>query len=312
MKFMETRSASTLMSAYALIGEGKLREAQAMLEDALTNDLENHDLVFAASCCSFWRDTIEGLPDLDAFEQGESLVNHWKRFRLRVDREEEPLEQTVYAFRRKVFSTALEQYGKDLDKADNLIHAEICRKIGYCYKQLGNFETALGYLQEAYSTVEGRADIIAEMADCYDLCGENKLAKVIFREAFFIAPEKTELDFLDSPLINELIERVREKGYGGMELQEWLPVYGTLLGLLNVRRTLKSQEVIRLKQDIYAKENELKDPANNAALITPRLLNMYFWLIDYYDLSHDSGARIHEVLLKIKILDRDIYAQYTG
>ena len=309
---METRSASTLMSAYALIGEGKLREAQAMLEDALTNDLENHDLVFAASCCSFWRDTIEGLPDLDAFEQGESLVNHWKRFRLRVDREEEPLEQTVYAFRRKVFSTALEQYGKDLDKADNLIHAEICRKIGYCYKQLGNFETALGYLQEAYSTVEGRADIIAEMADCYDLCGEDKSSKVLFREAFFLDPQKVDLAFLESPLIGKLIALVTEKGLSGAELLEWIPVYGTLFGVFNVKRKLKAQEIGRLKQDIYAKENEMKDPNNNLSLIKPRLLNMYFWLIDYCELAQENNAKIQEALLKIKILDKNIYMLYTG
>ncbi|MBP5158468.1 MAG: hypothetical protein K6G18_13440 [Treponema sp.] len=309
---METRSASTLMSAYALIGEGNLREAQAMLEDALTNDLENHDLVFAASCCSFWRDTIEGLPNLDPFEQGESLVNHWKRFRLRVEREEEPLEQTVYAFRRKVFSTALEQYGKDLDKADNLIHAEICRKIGFCYKQLGNFETALGYLQEAYSTVEGRADIIAEMADCYDLCGEDKSAKVLFREAFFLDPQKVDLAFLESPLIGKLIALVTEKGLTGAELLEWMPVYGTLFGVFNVKRKLKAQEIGRLKQDIYAKENEMKDPNNDLSLIKPRLLNMYFWLVDYCELAQENNAKIQEALLKIKILDRNIYMLYTG
>ena len=154
---METRSASTLMSAYALISEGNLKEAKTILEDALTDDLDNHDLVFAASCCSFWKDTIERLPSLDSFEQGESLINHWRRFKLRLEREESPLEQTIYAFRKKVFTTALEQYGKNLDKADNFFHAEICRKIGFCYKQLGDFETALGYMQEAYSTMEGRA-----------------------------------------------------------------------------------------------------------------------------------------------------------
>ncbi|MBQ9539726.1 MAG: hypothetical protein IJU95_10725 [Treponema sp.] len=309
---METRSASTLMSAYALIGEGNLREAKAMLEDALTNDLDNHDLVFAASCCSFWNDTIERLPSMDSFEQGESLVNLWRMFKKRVEKEDSPLEQTIYTFRKKVFSTALEQYGKNLDKADNMFHAETCRKIGFCYKQLGDFETALGYLQEANSAVEGRADIIAEMADCYDLCGEDKPSKVLFREAFFLDPQKVELSYLESPIIGKLTALVTEKGLSGSELLEWIPVYGTIFGVFNVKRKLKPQEIGRLKQDIYAKENEMKDPNNNLALIKPRLLNMYFWLIDYCELAQENNAKIQEALLKIKILDKNIYMLYTG
>ena len=315
---METQSASILMSAYALIEEWNLMEAKAMLEAALPDDLDNHDLSFAASCCSFWRDTIERLPELDSFEQGESLINHWRHFKIRVKREEDrfgvgkPLEQTVYTFRKKVFSTALEQYGKNLDKADKLFHAEICRKIGFCYKQLGDFETALGYLQEANATIEGRADIIAEMADCYDLCGEDKPAKLLFREAFFLDPQKIDLSFLESPLIGKLTALVNEKGLSGAELLEWLPVYGTIFGVFNVKRKLKSQEIGRLKQDIYAKENEMKDPSNNLALLKPRLLNMYFWLVDYCELAKESNARIQEALLKIKILDKNIYMLYTG
>ncbi len=309
---METRSDATLMSAYALIAEGNLREAQAMLEEALTSDLDNHDLVFAASCCSFWRDTFELLPSQDSFEQGESLVNHWKRFKLRVERETSPREQTVYTFRKKVFTSALEQYGKNLDKAENSFHAEVCRKIGFCYKQLGDFETALGYLQESYTTAEGRADILAEMADCYDLCGEDKSAKVLFREAFFLDPQKVDLSLLESPLIGKLTALVKEKGLSGPELLEWVPVYGTIFGVFNVKRKLKSAEIIRLRQDIYSKENEMKDPSNKLELIKPRLLNMYFWLIDYCDLAQENNAKIQETLLKIKILDKNIYMLYTG
>ena len=109
---------------------------------------------------------------------------------------------------------------------------------------------------------------------------------------------------------SRLIDKVSAKGYTGRELLEWIPVYGTLYGVFNIRRTLKSQEVGRLKQDIYAKENENKDPVNSA-LLKPRLLNMYFWLIDYYDLSQEL-QRIKEVLLKIKLLAPDIYNLYAG
>ncbi len=310
MKFMVSESA--LASAYALIDEGNFREAKTLLEDALSRDLDNHDICFAASCCSFWLGAIETSEAKEPFEYGEYLINQWKCFKLRISKEKEPLEQTVYAFRKKAFSIMLQNYSRIYENADTAIHTEVCRKIGLCYKQLGDFEEALKYLTEANNTIQGRSDVLAEMADCYDLCGEEKLAKVIFREAFFVDPEKIDLCFLESPLITKLTALVSEKGYAGSELLEWIPVYATLYSVFNIKRTLKSQEVGRLKQDIYAKEIELKDPNNDSRIITPRLLNMYFWLIDYYDLAEESTTRIHEVLLKIKLLDKNIYMLYTG
>ena len=299
--------------AYELILQGKMRQARTLLQEALTADLENNDIIFAAQACSFWMDTMEHLSELDSFEQGETLLNQWKVFLVLVDRQKLPvLGKTIYTFKKTIFSTALEQYSKVFEDMDSKFHAEVCRKMGYCQKKLGSYEVALNYLIEANNAMQGQANILAEMADCYDLCGQDKIAKVIFREAFFIAPERVDLSYLDSPLINKLVEKVAEKGYSNMELQEWLPVYGVLYKVFDVRRTLKSQEIGRLKQDVYAKENELKDPANNSALLTPRLINMYFWLIDHYDLSQDNTSKIQEVLLKIKILDKNIYSLYVG
>lgn len=315
---MSVQSDSTLSKAYGLIVAGELRHAKNLLTDELTLDLENRDLVTAIQCCTFWVDTFEGLEQKDSFEQGESLVTRWREFKQFLDKNESIVSELIYAIKKGVFTFALEQYNKAYEDRTPRIHAEVCRKIGLCYKKLGSYEEALNFLVEANNTMPGCANILAEMADCYDLCGQNKLAKVIFREAFFIDAEKVDIAFLDSPLVNNLIKKVKEVGkkdkkpFSLQELQEWIPVYGTLYGVFNVRRTLKSQEVGRLKQDIYAKENEMKNPANNLEILQPRLLNMYFWLIDHYDLSNDSGAKIHEVLLKIKILDSNIYSQYTG
>ena len=73
---------------------------------------------------------------------------------------------------------------------------------------------------------------------------------------------------------------------------------------------MTSQEVARLKKDIYAMENEFKDPACNSEILIPRLLNCYFWLMDHYDLAKENPAKISDVLLKIKILDSNIYEAY--
>ena len=140
--------------------------------------------------------------------------------------------------------------------------------------------------------------------------GKTNAAKLFFREAFFIDASKIELDNLDSPLIFGLVEKVSEEGYKGEELQEWIPVYGRLLEIFNIKRTLKAQEVGKLKQDIYSRENEIKNPANNNKLIKPRLFNMYLWLIDHYIASKENVKRIKEIVLSIKLLDAGLYKRF--
>lgn len=308
---MSLQSESALSQSYTLIESGNPEQAKVLLEDALTADLDNQDLVFAVHCCSFWLETFESLPQLDSFEQGECLVNQWKRFKMLIQREKSPLEQTVYAFRKGIFSRALESYRTLLDDTNPQTRAEVYRKTGLCYKKLGSYENALNCLTEANASVPGTAPVLAEMADCYALCGEDKRAKVLFREAFFIDAQRIDLTFLDSPLIKVLVEQIQAKGYVGAALQEWIPVYGVLLGVFTVKRELRSQESGRLKQEIYARENELKDPGNDSSVIVPRLLNLYFWLIDHYVMAKESVSKINEVLLKIKILDPAVYALYV-
>lgn len=308
---MGIQSDSALAQSYSLIETSHPEKAKVLLEDALTADLDNKDLVFAVHCCAFWLETYENLKQLDFFEQGESLVNQWKRFKILLEHEDSPLEKTVYAFKKGVFSCALESYSKLTDEATPQMKAEIYRKTGLCYKKLGSYETALNCLSKANSIVSGNAPILAEMADCYALCGETKLAKVLFREAFFVDAQKIDISFLDSPLINLLIEQVKKKGLTGAALQEWIPVYGTLLGVFNIKRELKTQESGKIRQEIFAKENELKDPDNDSTIIKPRLLNLYFWIIDNYVLAKESVSKTNEYLLRIKILDPAIYALYV-
>ena len=154
------------------------------------------------------------------------------------------------------------------------------------------------------------ATILSEMADCYALCGEERTAKVLFREAFFIDPQKVDLSLLDSELICYLIKQTEQLGYSGAVLQEWIPVYGVLYGVFSVKRELRAIEIGKLKQNIYALENNLKEQGNDRALIVPRLINHYFWLIDHYVMTNEARSHIQEVLLKIRFLDQNIYDEY--
>ena len=299
-----------LTKAYGFLEAGKPEEAKQLLQAEAEADLDNKDIFFALNCCYFMINSLRQIESAeDFFERGEIIINEWKSFENTATRGSMPPE-ILFSARKGFFTLALENYSKLADEQDSKQRAEICRKIGLCYKKFGEYETAKNCLIEANSLSSGSAPILAELADCFALCGEERTAKVLFREAFFLDPQKIDFCFLDSELICCLIRKVSDKGYAGAALQEWIPVYGALFGIFSVNRELRSQEVGRLKQDIYAKEHESKDPSSDSSVLTPRLINLYFWLIDHYVLTNAEPAKINQILLKIKILDPTIYSLF--
>lgn len=300
-----------ILQAYSLLRSGKPSEAKVLLNNALVYELENQEILFAINCCNFWIDVMERAKAAnDNFERGQTYCNEWKNFLQFLSREEQTFDRTLFAAKTGVFSSALACFNQLADERDPILKAEILRKLGLCYKKLGSYETARNYLGEANEARPDSSPIIAEMADCYALCGEEKQAKVLFREAFYIDPQKIEQEFLDSELIQCLIRNVRQKGYSGAALMEWLPVYGQLYGVFTVKRRLRPQEIARLKQEIYAKETEIKDPSCQRDLLTPRLINLYFWLIDYYVAANENVSKMNDIITRIKILDTEIYELY--
>jgi tetratricopeptide (TPR) repeat protein len=175
---------------------------------------------------------------------------------------------------------------------------------------VGNYDFALKYLEQAARFKRDDGETLAELADVNALLEETRAAKALFREAFFTDPQKIDLRAMESELIKRLREQVAKLGYGGQELLEWIPIYGCLYGVFSVKRELKPVELGRLKQSIFSLENEIRSRPDTVALLIPRLINRYFWLIDHYENVREDPGMIEETMLKIKILDPVIYERY--
>ncbi|MBQ5569220.1 MAG: hypothetical protein IIT45_02065 [Treponema sp.] len=181
---MSIQSESALSQAYNLIENGSPAQAKVLLEDALTADLDNDNLVFAIHCCSFWADTFASLAGYSPYEGGELLVNQWKKFTVLVSREEKDqekrsiekaaLKNTVYAFKRGIYTCALSKFSAIQEEKDPVFNSEVLRKAGLCHKRLGSYELALSFLNKANAIHPAQPAVLAELADCYDLCGETK------------------------------------------------------------------------------------------------------------------------------------------
>jgi tetratricopeptide (TPR) repeat protein len=303
-----------LQKAYINLKSSDPEGAQLALNEALKIDYEQAEVVYALKCLSWWQERLKKLPEFqDSYDKGGFILSQWKSFYSFLDRIGElgDNDPCLYAIKHFVFSTALGAFVEILGEGENQHDPGLLLQVGRCYKGVGNFEEALKYLEQAARFKREDGETLSELADVNAQMEETRAAKALFREAFLVDPQGIEIRNMDSQLILRLAERVRELGYSGQELLEWIPIYGAIYGVFSVKRELKLAELGKLKQSIFTLENEVRGNTGTALLI-PRLINKYLWLIDHYENVQADPALIEETMLKIKIADSAVYERYRN
>jgi tetratricopeptide (TPR) repeat protein len=299
-----------IQKAYNKLDASDADSAKKILEEALGLDFDHPEVKYGLKCLGWWLEHIKRVDDFsDPYDKGGFILSQWKPYYGFLDRFKEHYDSCQYAIRHYVYSIALGFFADMLGDGMNEHDPDLLLLVGRCYKGVGNYEEALKYLEQARQFKREDGETLSELADVNALLGETKLAKAQFREAFFVDPQKVNLRAMESELIIRLRDWVvKEIGLSGPELAEWLPIYGRLLKVFSVKRELKRAEAARLKQSVFDLENEFQ-AGGKTPLLKPRLLNRYFWLIEYYEtVGEDEG--IKETFLKIKILDKAIYEWY--
>ena len=317
-------TAEALETACIYLREGRFSEGVDALERLLEADVEFPGGSSALKCAAFWRDCQEkDEPMADGFERGEQLLGEWRLFQAFAARLSDVPERCLFAIKQFVFSTALAAYGAPTGSPAGAADARaagepgaedpyLLLQMGRCYKGVGNYERAIECLERANRESREDARVLAELADCYSLVNESRAAKVFFREAFYVDPQAVDLAGLESPLVQRLAARLRERGLQGPLLNEWMPVYGTIWGVFNVKREMKPLEFGKLKQAIYQLEKERRRPGPEGERAVPRLINRYFWLIDHYRSTGETRDRVEEVLARLKETDPRVHDDYTS
>lgn len=311
---MPTRRASQniLKPVFDRLKEGDIDSSCSLAAVILENNLDDADVKCTYHAIIFWKEKLDSSSSRSSpFDKGEYLFLQWTSFLAYMKRYGEDCEFVLYALKVCMFNIIIDFYTLSLKLNKVANKALVYRRLGLCYKLLGNYEKAVEFLKYASSLNIASSSILAELADSYAMCGDERLAKVYFREAFFKDAQSVEQEFLESEVIRSVINKLSGMGFKGKELLAWIPVYAVLGGLFNVKRQLKAAEMGKLKQEIFLLETSCKDKTNkDARFDVPRLINSYFWLIDNYTQDGCSKARIEEVLLKIKLLNEDVYNSY--
>ncbi|MDR0302958.1 MAG: hypothetical protein LBI04_11700 [Treponema sp.] len=307
------QAAQLLKEAYEKLKASDAMAAYLLLEQAMNFDCQNEEIKYALKCVHWWLDQSGKIDEIeDPYEKGGYIISLLNQYYVFLEQFDNVFDQCRYAIRYYVYSKALFCFEGLLGNHANQYDPGLLLLVGRCYKGLGNYDEALHYLDQAVRFKREDAQTLAEVADINALLAETKVAKALFREAFFIDPSKIDINSLESALILQLWDKVYEMGYRDEAVCEWIPVYANLWRVFSVKRELKQMEVSRLKQSIFSLEAESKTNPARSEFIKPRLLNRYFWLIDHYENSHEDSSLIDETLLKIKYTDPDIYQKYTG
>jgi tetratricopeptide (TPR) repeat protein len=302
-----------IQRAYGCLKDGDGDSAFKLLQEALKVDYEHPEVLRAMKCLSWWFERIKKLEDFqEPFEQGGFLISQWKAFNGFLDRIGQAGDSCLYAMRHFVFSRALNLFQSLLGEGANQQDPGLLFLVGRCFKGVGNYDEAIKYLEQASRFRREDSATLSELADVNALLGDSRAAKVLFREAFFLDPQGIDLFFMESEMILRLRNKLRELGFSGPSLAEWLPVYGCIWGVFSVKRELKPVELGRLKQTILTLESELRSRQEGNELVKPRLINRYFWLIDHYEHIRDTGDLVEQTMLKIQCVDPAVYELYRN
>jgi tetratricopeptide (TPR) repeat protein len=306
-----------IQNAYESLKDGDEISALGFLKEALRVDFEHKEVLYALKCLNWWLEKLQRLGDFyGPYEQGGYILSQWESYNTFLELIGNAYDSCQYALKRFIFTRALNYYLELLSDGTNQQDPTLLLQTGRCCKGAGEWEEALRYIEQASRLKREDSAILSELADINALLGEIRAAKVLFREAFYLDPQGVDLGGLESELILNLRDKVRDLGYSGNEVAEWIPVWGCCWRIFSIKRELKPVELGRLKQSILSLENEYRskngDGSNEKSRIKPRLLNRYFWLIDYCEHSRDTTGLIDETMLKIKFIDPLVYEQYKN
>ncbi len=296
--------------SYDCFETGDFTGARSLLDQAHALDFEDSEIRSSLRACGYWQQRTLSLEDISGFEaRGDYLRRQWRGFDKGYRTGfSHPFKEGGARIKKWIHETALDLYMRQVDETGG---SSILLKAGGCLKALGRYEQSIATLERALREAgDSDARLMAELADTYALVGEMKASKVLMREVLFLDAGAVNLDEICSPVYRRLIDRVSdEKNRDDESFVEWLPVYGAIWGVLDVRRELSPVEYGKLKQAIYALKSEMAD-GDEQRRMTPRLINHYFRLIDHYQSTGTGRAVIDEAMISIKMLSPSIYTKY--
>ncbi len=293
------------------IRNAEFNKALEIMEEILKINSEFPGLVESIKSIKFWQNRwLKILRTPQGKEQADILLDEWVNY--------ENFSKSFSNQPEKIFIVIKNLIYKKILK--NLIYAfqnsevpnvELLKKIGEIFLEIDENQKAIETLEYARMFRKKDSYLLALLAESYSREGNIQKAKSLFREAFLYNPQEIDLSLIKSELILEIVKTIKSKGIDEKMLLEWIPVYGAILNIFNIKREISYEELVRLTQEAEELEKEYYNRQFTNEFIEPKLINRYLWLIDYYRLQSPNKEYTKIYLNKLKELNPKIYEQYS-
>lgn len=285
------------VSGYNLIRSGKITEALKFFEDSLRKGLDEESEC-GIKIVKYVLSKVRRIKESnDPNKIADMLVLEWKNILNWINTNDcSRFSDLVESVKYYIFFLALKYYQTIIDNisvydGSNVIDVDLMVKIARCYREIGEIERCIDILEDVRSYRIYDSGVLANLGDAYFELGDIDTSKLFFREAFFWDPQEIEIFEMKSLIIKKLIKIVMGNGYRGEEINEWIPIYGVIENLFDIRRELSQDEVNLILERVKIMEKEYQENRKWRNILEPRLINSYIWLIDYYALQlEDYGV----------------------
>ena len=307
LTFADDSTNLSYKESLSLILKGDFSQSLDILNKLLEQDISFPDIYSIMKCLKFWlnrEDLIHSLEE--GIEKAEYLKQEWKEFDDFIADNNIQINNIYDRFKNNIFSAIIDNYifhFQNLDVSDT----KLLLSISECFLKIQDYEKAKNTLLYAFKFGKN-AVVLALLGEAHYWLNEKIKALGYLREAFFINPEKIDLDLLQNECILELKLEVSENGFQGKEINYWLPIYAEINKKFTIKKKLTNNEFHSLEREIYQLERQGEISKKNSNIIEPILINHYIFLLDHYLLSRaDFEQDIKNVLRKIKNINHGVY-----
>jgi tetratricopeptide (TPR) repeat protein len=312
LTFEDDPDALLMKAAVNHLRLGDFTQAGAALEGIFERNPEYADIDTSIKACRFWENRAEWITNGQAgLEKGKFLKEEWNSFEdfigsdARID--SLPATQAIRMF---IFTEAIHSFTRAWENTISP-DAGLLHDIGECYFNIRDLGHAVQTFEYAWELKRDSSRILARLADCYAVLGEErdwqKKSLLYFREAFLHNPREIELKRLVSPVIRSLAYEIGQAGFTGEEVACWIPIFAAFGNYFSIRRELEEYEVAMLQDQAYRLEGELRKSGSDKRILLPLLLNRYICLLDYFLLQANDAIKAELVRKRFIEADREIY-----
>jgi tetratricopeptide (TPR) repeat protein len=301
--------------ALSYMETGDFTRALDRIDPVVSSDPDHPGLSEIYRTARFWITRIE---EASKKPQGKDranfLMDQWTFFTDYTKNKGGSASAAYIAARKFIFFSACEEYKEAFrqnenptEKFENLIN------LGVCFITLGEYRNAIETLEYARSSHRSDARLISLLAESYYHAGDIPKSLLLFREAFSTDPAQVDLSLISAPPIKEIEAAVRRIKPLASEIREWIPVIGYVTEIFYVKRQINTPQFETIKRDVLSLERSfqsLSHDQRDVSNVTPRLLNKYLWLYDYFAFQSQSTEHSSQIRDRLCAIDAGLFTDF--